>query len=207
MQLKTYMKKYFPTIQLIPNLCEQTELSLHMALGDEIDQFTEGEVLNLRRFQVVYEQVAQIFHELCKDDDDIFLVTNVYKIAGDKAKNIKVYRPNVKNKNQLRDLHVQTLPYPLECDGKSEYEMQQFSLACKPRDIQVRKLLKALIHEDFPLKPEFSKELLHYPDVFFVNASRHIIFFVYDDRGCEIVVKDIETLGALQQQFNSFMTN
>lgn len=85
--------------------------------------------------------------------------------------------------------------------------MQQFSLACQPRDIHIEKLLKSTIHEDFPLKPEFSKDLPHYPDLFFVNATRHIIFFVYDDRGCEIIVKEIGLLHKLQVRFAPFITN
>ena len=50
--------------------------------------------------------------------------------------------------------------------------------------------IKAVCHEDFTLKPKLgSKSYAYYPDVFFINATKNIIFFIYDDRGCEVVAK------------------
>jgi len=71
MYVTTYMKQHFPAIQLIPNLCSQTESSLHILLGENIYQFTKDGILDTRRFQVVYDQVTNIFHTLFKTDDEL----------------------------------------------------------------------------------------------------------------------------------------
>ncbi|WP_338066831.1 DUF3885 domain-containing protein [Evansella clarkii] len=35
------------------------------------------------------------------------------------------------------------------------------------------------------------------PDVFFVNATKNIILFIYDDRGCEVIAEETETINIL----------
>ena len=79
--------------------------------------------------------------------------------------------------------------------------MQQFSLLCKPNDIRIDKLLKAASNEDFPLKPKFGGYAVHYPDVFFVNITKDIIFFIYDDRGCEVIARSAERLRPLYEKY------
>lgn len=73
---------------------------------------------------------------------------------------MKVYQPFLKCKNYLNQIQVKTYSYPFEIDEAEEYEMQQFSLLCKPRDLHVTELLKAASNEDFPLKPRFGVTLL-----------------------------------------------
>ena len=94
-----------------------------------------------------------IFKELFDQNDDLYLVTNIYRQKTQQlTKKMKVYQPNLRDKNKLKQLQVKTYPYPFEEDEREEYEMQQFSLQCKVNDIRVKGLLKAAINEDFPLK-------------------------------------------------------
>lgn len=140
---------------------------------ENIYQLKEKEELNLKRFQVVYEQITIIFNELFEQNDDIFLVTNMYKHKKEKCiRKLKVYQPFLKCKNHLNQILVKTYPYPFEINKAEEYEMQQFSLLCKPRDLRVTELLKAASNEDFPLKPKFGGYSIDYPDVFFVNITK-----------------------------------
>ncbi|MFJ6414710.1 DUF3885 domain-containing protein [Terribacillus saccharophilus] len=70
--------------------------------------------------------------------------------------------------------------------------------------IRISSLLKAACNEDFPpLKPRF-KEYDGYPDIFFINKSKDIIFFIYDDRGCEIIAKEPAALDMLSSQLSNY---
>lgn len=201
MDVTSYMKIHFPSVQLKPSLTEQWGIGIHFSLGNEIYQLEANHRLNQHRFLTVYNQALQLFFDLFNDNDEIFFVTNVYKVKKDKPRKMKVYKSNVKNKNILNRLIVRTFPYPFEKDSSDDYEMQQFSLRCHVNDIQIEKLLKGAIHEDFPLKPKFSDSFLHYPDVFLINLSRHLIFFVYDDRGCEVIAKTTKVLQPLYKKY------
>ncbi|MEC0327783.1 DUF3885 domain-containing protein, partial [Bacillus subtilis] len=75
----------------------------------------------------------------------------------------------------------------------------------KPRDLHVAELLKAASNEDFPLKPRFGGYSIDYPDVFFVNITKDIIFFIYDDRGCEVIALDFKRIRPLNEKYHNWV--
>lgn len=120
----------------------------------------------------------------------MFLVTNLYiQKAQRKTSKLRVYQRNLKDKNKLKDLQVKTYSYPFEVDNREESEMQQISLRCKFSDLRVNRLLKGALREDFPLRLKFEEKFVHYPDV----------FFVYDDRGCEVIARTADKLRPLYE--------
>jgi len=100
---------------------------------------------------------------------------------------------------------VKTYPYPFEGEEAEEYEMQRFSLMCKRKDLHVPELLKAVCHEDFPMKPGFGRDAIDYPNVFFVNITKDIIFFIYDDHGCEVIALDADPIYQPYQKYQDWL--
>jgi hypothetical protein len=151
----------------------------------------------------VNKQISTIFDELFEQNDDLFLVTNVYKhkIKDKRTRKLKVYQRFLKSKIHLNRIQVKVFPYPFESDEAEEYEMQQFSLLCRREDLRINELLKAASNEDFPLKPKFGGYSIDYPDVFFVNITKDIIFFVYDDRGCEVIALEANRIRSLYEKY------
>lgn len=208
MNIEDYLREYFPGVELVPSLYFQWDIAIHFSLGEGLYQFDENGRLHLERFNQVYKQTKTIFDELFSQEDDLILVTNVYvQRAKQQTRRLKVYQPNVRDKNILRHLRLETYPYPFEvAESDDFYEMQQFSLTCKVKDIRVEGILKAAIHEDFPpLKPRFGFNQIHYPDVFFVNLTKGIIFFVYDDRGCEVLALTPDKLRPLYEKYSDWV--
>ncbi len=208
MKLRNYLNRNFPKVDLVPSIYYQWNIGIHFSLGEEIYQFKEKGELNLERFRIVYSQVNTLFNELFEYNDDLLLVTNVYKHKTNekRIRKLKVYQNFLKDKQNLYKIHVKTYPYPFEADDAEEFEMQQFSLWCKRDDINVIELLKAASNEDFTLKPRFGGYSVHYPDVFFVNVTtKDIIFFVYDDRGCEVIALDPDRLILIYEKYNNWI--
>ncbi|MFK2826890.1 DUF3885 domain-containing protein [Bacillus sp. B190/17] len=203
MNITKYLKEKFPSVQLVSSIYYQWDIGIHFSLGGEIYQFKENDELNLERFRLVYKQASTIFNELFEQNDDLFLVTNVYKYKTKKqrTRKLKVYQPFLKYKSTLNRIQVRTYPYPFELDEAEECRMQQFSLLCKRKDIRVNELLKAVSNEDFPLKPKLGGYSTGYPDVFFVNITKDIIFFIYDDRGCEVIAHEAERIRPLYEKY------
>ncbi|MFB1050885.1 DUF3885 domain-containing protein [Paraliobacillus sp. JSM ZJ581] len=205
MDIVNYLDKHFSGVKLVPSIYYQWDIGIHFSLGKGMYQFKESDKINLELFNTVYKQTLTIFNELFDQKDDLILVTNTYcQKELQNRKRLAVYQSNLRDKNNLRNLKVKTFPYPFEIDISYEYEMQQFALHCKVNDIRIDRLLKAAINEDFPsLKPRFGSNYSHYPDVFFVNITKGIIFFVYDDRGCEVIACTSDRLRPLyEKHFN-----
>ncbi|TNU30658.1 DUF3885 domain-containing protein [Bacillus velezensis] len=207
MKINDYLKERFPTLKLVPGIYHQWDVGLHFSLGGNMYQFNESGALNLEYFQLVHHQTAALFNELFEHSDDMFLVANVYKhkTQGNHPRKLKVYQPFLKCKDDLYRIQVKTCLCPFEEDDAEEYEMQQFSLLCKRKDLRIPQLLKAAVHEDFPLKPRFGGCSVGYPDVFFVNMTKDIIFFLYDDRGCEVIALDAGRIGKLYDQYHDWI--
>ena len=206
MHVKDYLSTTFPSLELAPFIYHQWHTAIHIELGGDIYQMLDDNQLNMDRFHLVYHQTSTIFNTLFDTDDELYLVANLYKMKNLSAKKLHVFKPYVRNKELLYKIQVQTLPYPFEIleDDEELFECQQLSLQCKPTDIRISSLLKAACNEDFPpLKPRF-KEYVSYPDIFFINKSKDIILFIYDDRGCEVIAKERAMLDMLSSQLSNY---
>ncbi|MGM0845649.1 MAG: DUF3885 domain-containing protein [Bacillota bacterium] len=165
-------------------------------MGKHHYQFNHEDSLNHNRFKVVYRQALSIFNILFYEQDDMFLVSNLYfNQKNRKTPKSKIYDHYLKNTYLKYKVQVDTLQFRSDDSDTDECYISQFSLSCRKTDINYPLLIKAACNEDFPLKPRFrrgSRPL--YTDVYFINVSKNIIFFIYDDRGCEIFGADEKIL-------------
>ncbi|WP_078579616.1 DUF3885 domain-containing protein [Salipaludibacillus agaradhaerens] len=208
MALREYLNTFFPGLCLQPSLFKQWGVGIHFELGEGIYQFKDDNRLNIDRFERVYYQALSLFNDLFSEEDDIYLVTNVYLYnrSRKKIKSTKVYDHFLKNKQLKFKLRQETLPFVLSDEDTEEYNTTQFYLKCKKQDLDYFLLIKAACNEDFPLSPKFGqKNGSYYPDVFFINISKNLIFFIYDDRGCEVIANKKEALLPLYKEYNRWI--
>lgn len=203
-ELEPYLNQAFPGLTLEPSIYHQWPIGIHFELGAGIYQLKDDGSLNLDRFNRVYRQALAIFNELFSESDEIFLVTNVYQHTSNRFNKgrIKVYDRYVKNKEFKSKLQLQTVPFNDE--GADDFYISRFSLKCRKQHIKYPLLIKAACHEDFRLKPKFGP-VFNYPDVFFINSTKNIIFFIYDDRGCEVIATKQETLRPLYEKYSEWI--
>lgn len=207
-QLDEYLHTYFPGLNLEPSLYHQWPIGLHFELGEGLYQFKEGtDDLNMEMFDQVYSQAQSAFEALFSAEDEVFLVTNMYKHeTHHKSQRIKVYARNLRNKDLKYRIKQETMPYMFdEEENANEYYTSRYSLKCQTRDFNAKRLIQAACNEDFPLKPRFGGDYAHYPDVFFVNKTKNVIFFIYDDRGCEVIASDLETIRSLYEKYGDWI--
>ena len=212
MKLKEYMQAAFPGLKLKSTLYHQWPVAIHFEFGKGISPFIhESDQLNPAYFDRVHAQCLSLFSEVFSADDQIFLVTNLYHHENTfrkSNKKMKVYLHYVKDKEKRFQVQQETLPYPFDDEEESDaYRTAQFSLACRKEDIDFSSLFKAISHQDFsPLKPRLHNPYYSYePDVFFVNATQNIILFMYDDRGCEIIAKDVDAIRPLYEKYRNWV--
>ncbi len=212
MHLKEYIDSTFPGLVLKPGLNQQWKNGFHFDFAKELYPLKEGaEELNPIYFRTVYHQASSLFHDLFSLEDKLFFVTNIYWHKDDarrRKKKIKVYHHYIKRKDVRLSLKQEKLPYLFEDEAEAfDYCTSQFSLECTKQDIDYRLLIQAICNQDFPsLKPSLTNPYYRYePDVFFINITKNIIFFLYDDRGCEVIAKDIETLSPLYGKYRDWV--
>ncbi|WP_338754703.1 DUF3885 domain-containing protein [Bacillus sp. FJAT-52991] len=208
MELNQYLNNTFPGLMLAPSLYHQWNIGIHFELGAGIYQFKEDGSLNRERFECAYSQALAIFNELFSDSDEIFLVTNVYQYrwGRSKKKRIKVYDRYIRKKDLKFHVRQETLPYVFDDEDADDYSTSRFSLKCRKRDVKYPLLIQATCHEDFPLKPKLGGNTTsYYPDVFFINVTKNVIFFIYDDRGCEVIANKKETIYSLYEKYGEWI--
>ncbi|MGG0718165.1 DUF3885 domain-containing protein [Robertmurraya massiliosenegalensis] len=211
MNLRDYIDSHFPGLVLRPSLYHQWDHSIHFELAKELYQFKSGtDKLNAEYFEQAYQQTLSLFNEIFLPNDMIFLVTNVYQIKNyvRRSRRLKVYHHYIRNNHVRSHLKQEALPYMF--DGEEDAEdncTSQFSLQCRKQDIRYPLLLKAISHRDFRrLKPRLHNPYgLYEPDVFFINVTRNIIFYIYDDRGCEVIARDLETIRPLYDKYGDWI--
>lgn len=84
-------------------------------------------------------------------------------------------------------------------DGDLSGISYQHILQCNIESIDYIGILKAIAHKDFAIEPYVSDA------VFFINPYKHIIFFMYDDRGMDLIAESKEALLPMYQKFNSWI--
>lgn len=211
MHLKEYIDTTFPGLVLKPSLCQQWHNSLDFQFAKELYPLKEGtDELNPDYFRTVYHQANSLFQDLISLEDQLFFVTNIHwhkDYARSRKKKLKVYHRYVKGKDMRFPLRQETLPYLFEEEEAEDYCTSQFSLKCRKQDIVYPLLIQAICNQDFPpLKPRISNSSFsNEPNVFFINVTKNIIYFIYDDRGCEVIAKDMETLQPIRMKYKDWM--
>ncbi|MFE6138547.1 DUF3885 domain-containing protein [Bacillus sp. NPDC057893] len=211
MQFKEYMNQTFPGVTLVPYIYFQWETHLHFDFGKDKYQNVEGtDDLNMEYFSQLYTCNKYLFEDIFSKKDTVFLVTNVYRFKQENIKNpqkINVYNRFIKKRDLKFHIRQETLPFLFEDEEADLYCTSQFSLKCLAEDIKYEPLIEAANHEDFPdLRPRLGrKKEISYPDVFFINVTKDIIMFIYDDRGCEVIAKNKEMIRDLYEKYKEWI--
>ncbi|HDR7590124.1 hypothetical protein BW899_24785 [Bacillus mycoides] len=211
MQFKEYMNQTFPGVTLVPSIYFQWENHLHFDFGKDKYQFKEdGNTYNMEYFTQLYRYNKSLFKDIFSKEDTVFLVTNVYRFKQENIKNaqkINVYNRFIKKRDLKFHIRQETFPFLFEDEEADLYCTYQFSLKCLAEDIKYEPLIQAANHEDFPdLRPRLGrkKEISH-PDVFFINVTKDIIMFIYDDRGCGVIAKNKEKIRDLYEKYKEWI--
>ncbi|HZG18322.1 MAG TPA: DUF3885 domain-containing protein [Candidatus Bathyarchaeia archaeon] len=210
MDLNAYLNGIFPELILKPSLYKQWAIGIHFEFSKGMDQFKDDGKLNLNKFEHTYHQASSIFNDLFQENDEIFLVTNVYhhKACKHWKHRIKVYDRYIKRKEVKYRVKLETFPYIFDDEEElDQYDTSRFLLKCCKLDMKYSLIIQAACNEDFPnLKPRLGRKCCsYYPDVFFVNTTKNVIFFIYDDRGCEVIATDKEVIRPLFEKYNDWI--
>ncbi|CAL8901816.1 conserved hypothetical protein [Bacillus pumilus] len=186
-QTNSFLKSHFPDLVLTPPLFYGWPFGLRFEVAD----------WSLGKKSVVLEKAGDRALEIVRyafdPEDDILFVSDVYKQHAHELKKRKllVYQKYVHQKVRSRLRH-ELLTY-VRPEIEDPLTLDRFTLKCQLQDIRLRPLLHAKCQEDFYAPNQIMKGKLDY-EIYLINLSKQMIFYLYDDRGCDLIAADAERL-------------
>ncbi|MBD7908119.1 DUF3885 domain-containing protein [Sporosarcina gallistercoris] len=200
MKLNDFMLKNFPGLELRSPLFYSWDASIRFELG--VDESTVSIHENPRYLQGVYRRAIDLFEALHAPQDVLYLVADAHDLGKGYAlqRKLNVFTKYVNTTSVLRHLQHENRPfvYP-EDDEDGIYRTHRFSLRCRRSDFRYAALLKAICNQDMGKRPS-----IHYP-VYFVNETKGTIYYVYDDRGCDVLGTEPGVIHSVYEEFNDWI--
>lgn len=200
--LNSFLKENFKGLNLESGLFYSWSNSIRFEISPPIRSNNEKEF-----FEQAFNRSITLFKKVFESSDEILLVTNVNTITKDlyiQKRPLNVYKKYVKQKQRL--YQIQYRSFVSENKDEDDDITHQFILQCKSDDIKYAQLLKAICYEDFPHQNTILKNNQQSGyDIYFINITRNIIFYLYDDRGCDVLAVDKETIRFLYEEYNGWI--
>jgi len=206
--LQTFLEENFQDLVLSPPLFYSWKNSIRFEISNPSVPFFEKE--NMQR---VSYRTATLFNKLFDDQDEFLFVTDIHTNKNNPflhKKPLNVYLKYVKVKEKLSKLQYSLLPSVFKEEPEDwEYDQSvthRFVLPCKKNEFKYLHLLKSISYEDFvhPSTILKSNPESGY-DIYFINLTKKVIYHLYDDRGCDILAAEKETIRFLYDEYNDWI--
>ena len=86
-------------------------------------------------------------------------------------------------------------------EWESQYEYTQWFWKGPVKDLQYPELLQAIANQDNGVFPKI------YQTVLFIVPNRDLVFYMYDDRGCQVFSDEAEKLRWLYEKYNDWIVD
>ena len=202
MNLNAYFRTHFDNPDILEESFAERPLTLSLDLQKGLYQIQEdSDELNMAYFEKVYQKSLTLFEDLFQEDDRLYLIVRVRKeLHSPPAKSTEIFEHYLKNNKNRYALEFEK-KYVL---GEEEVIYQYARLLPSRQSHRYKKLLQAICNQDFPeLYPRFKSRQTYYPEIYFVNPGKDIILYIFDDRGCFILLNKKETLHRLKETYKS----
>jgi hypothetical protein len=187
LKIDEYMMKYFPGLSLEPPLFYNWEIGIRFELGDPNE---ENDVVYMDR---VLKRAKSLLHTLHEKSDEIFIVCFFDELKRKPYKKLNVFTPFLTRKNIKYQIKHHLFPFrETEDDDADEWRTHRLLLKCEVTDINLTKIIRAFFYSDMPR-------------LYFINLKKETIFSIYDNRGCDLVATNKETIEAIYHDFNDWI--
>lgn len=202
LDLQQYLKDEFVGVSLFDDSFVGKEFAVRIKLEKKLYQLKDdSDEINPQYFRNVYEKATQIFNEVFKDNDELYLVAHIRSELNSKKRKSNIFNRYLKNTNDKYKLKYKQVL--LDDDEKIE----QFSVFLSSKNkINYSMLIKAICNQDFrSLQPRFNSKYTYYPEIFFINKNKNVILNIFDDRGCFVLFNNPNDFYSFSEKYNEFL--
>lgn len=151
-------------------------IRFELGLENLIDKAYRNE--SLRRASAIYRSIFD------PEDDVIFMHRTSYGMNEKRISKIRLKRFFL---TRLKHTRSSTLPYEFD-ESDDELYTKEWTVEVKAKEIRKSYVLESVENTDFMRKPSADGRIYLY------NKTKGILFYMYDDRGCDVFSSDIGTL-------------
>ncbi|WP_100085823.1 DUF3885 domain-containing protein [Paenibacillus elgii] len=196
-QLDELLSSKFSGLQLKSPLFYSFAIAIRFELGGNLEKQS--------RVERVIHRALTIFNELNQLTDEVYLTVfvdswdehpvpsfekEVYELFLTYASGVRVEDiDKVEQEFRYKDLD----------ENDDDTVTLRYCAKVKVQDLKVEELLGAIANREMGLQPRVIG------DIFLVNETKKTIFYVYDNRGMDVVADDTKTLRKVYDKYNNWI--
>lgn len=159
--------------------------------------FGDGRQMYIRTRQFIWaDEWEEDKDRLTKGNDDGTDDLIIERLEGDSVSLSEL----LNTETAARIVEEERIPEYDEDTGRLDGYHIYFALECTIADVNYPALLAAASYKDFPHKGRALREQIYY-----IDPARTLIFYMYDDRGLDIVGRDHSALHHLYTTYNDWL--
>jgi len=195
--LANYLNEHFCNVPLESPLFYSAPLGLRFELG-----VPYRGIENSSYFTNILLRSSMIFRDVFDEDEQMLVVVKSFRCIEPYTcynQGEDVFPQYIKLRSFAEQVNSIELERHIENNGNLSGITYQHVLQCNIEHIDYIGILKAKAHQDFAMEPYISDA------VFFINTHKHIILYMYDDRGLDLIAETKEALLPIYLKYNSWI--
>lgn len=195
--LANYLNEHFCNIPLESPLFYNAPVGLRFELG-----VPYWGVESPPYFTNILLRSSMIFRDVFDTDEQMIVVVKSFSCIKPYTcinQGEDVFQKYIKDKELIKQVNSIEFEKHYEDNGDLSGITYQHILICNIKSINYIGILKSISHQDFAIEPFISDA------VFFINPRKHIVFYMYDDRGVDLISESKESLLPIYHKYNSWI--
>ncbi len=170
-------------------------------------RFEVGGNINVheKRVEQIIHRGVTLFNAVNQENDELYFVLfmdswDEHPVSTFESEVFKVFATYI-NGVDVKQVCKKEMEYRYkDTDEDDDTVTIRYSAKLKVRDLNIDNLISAIANRTI------GNEVRNIVgDIFLVNANKHIIFYLYDDRGLDIIAKNKESLKGIYAQYNDWI--
>lgn len=196
-QLDGFLSSNFSGLQLKSPLFYSSAIAIRFELGGNLEEQS--------RVERVIHRALSIFNEINQPTDDVYLTVFVDSWGENPVASFEkdVYELFLAYASGVRtediDKREQEFRYKDPDENDDDTVTLRYCTKVKVKDLKVEELLGAIANREMGYEPRIIG------DIFLVNETKKSIFYVYDNRGMDVVADDTKTLRTVYDKYNNWI--
>ncbi|UHA71929.1 DUF3885 domain-containing protein [Paenibacillus sp. 481] len=194
LSLDLYLKEYFKDLEIQSPLFYNAQYGIRFEIGADEDR---------GYMETVYYRSLNIFNEIFSDTTDFWLYVKSYQHVEPYQlfnEGVDIFKTFLLDNSRFHKINLFRVDEHFDEDTHElTGYVHHFSLKNNKQSLDYIELLKAIGNQDYTIDPYVSD------GVFFVEPQKHIIYYLYDDRGLDVISNNRESLLPLYKKFNHWI--
>ncbi|GEN86122.1 DUF3885 domain-containing protein [Oceanobacillus sojae] len=197
-----YLRSQFGIENLQHQTLCQHKMTIPIVFQKETSPFKDnGYSYNESYFHHANCEAQAVFNTLFSKPDEIEVIVSVYH-PPDIHPKVDFIRKYFKGTNKYQIKHRQFMQ-SLE---EGEELVSEYAIQTGRHQLCYPELIQAICNQDFPPRlPRLKNRNVSSVRFYLINRTKHVLYYIYDDRGALVAIQDQVQLEKFKKEFNSIL--